>query len=270
MKTALSLFSFWLISLSCHGSCGFKPSIKKVISLSGPITVLLKQVGLLNAPAVKGISIFSPIQRQEFKGTIYPGGLFLARSTLSEFSGGEVFYDSSRELRKILLTQPGIRAIEVNTRELLPLEVVDRSIDLLRGLTLGCEEEFRSFRDRTQKIQSELLRLIPEGFKVVFFLGRFTGVRAPELVMANDGAVKLLRRERRITTYPSQLAYANWSARILASLPAQTLFVGLVDPSLDGAERLVKSGPRWTVTFPGILVPGITQLEGLVFWARKL
>jgi hypothetical protein len=88
--------------------------------------------------------------------------------------------------------------------------------------------------------------------------------------MANDGAVKLLRRERGISTYPSELAYVNWSARILASLPAKTLLVGLVDPSMDGEQQLVKSGERWTVTFPGILVPGSTQLAGLVYWARKL
>ncbi len=270
MKTALSLVALWLLSLTCHATCGFKPSVQKVVSLSGPITVLLKETGLLRATAVKGISIFSPIQKRDFRGTIYPGGLFLARSTLAEFAGGVVFYDSGRELRKILMTQPGIRTIEVNSRDLLPLEVVDRSIDLLRGLTHGCEDGFKAFRDRARGLQDELLRSIPKGFKVVFFLGRFTGDRAPELVMANDGAVKLLRREKGIATYPSELAYVNWSARILASLPAKTLFVGLVDPSMDGEQRLVKSGERWTVTFPGILVPGSTQLAGLVYWVRGL
>jgi hypothetical protein len=270
MRTALSLVLLLLVSAPVYAACAFRKDVAKVISLSGPVTVLLREAGLLRHPAVTGISIFSPIRRKEFGGKIYPGGLFLARSALAEFAGGVVFYDAGRELRRILQTVSGIRAIEVNTRDRLPLEVIDHTIVLVTGVTEGCEAAFRKFRGRGQALQDELLRKVSAELKVVFFLGSFRGTRPPELVMANDGVVKLLRRERRIATYPSDLAYVNWSARLLASLPARTLLVGLEDSSMDGEKKLTTAETRTTVTYPGILVPGITQLAGLLYWARGL
>ena len=66
------------------------------------MTVLLREVGLLNDPALQGISVFNPIPEKDFKKTRYPGGVFLSRTTLKEFHQSIVFYDEGRELNKLL------------------------------------------------------------------------------------------------------------------------------------------------------------------------
>lgn len=268
MKTFVSLLLLFY-SLSSFGICEFKPQVKKVISLSGSMTVLLKETGLLSDPKLKGISVFSPVSESEFKGKIYPGGLFLAQSTLSEFSDGIVFFDKSEQLKKILQTRRDITAVEVSTRGLLPLEVIEESIRLLSPYTLGCEEKFAQFKKTAALLQEKLLRKIPSVY-VVFYLGSIQGTKAPELVMVNDGVVALLIKEKKIKTYPSPHAYVNWSAKVISEMPRETLHVGIHDPSMKNEKKIKRSSNWMTLSYPGSLVPGYSQLEAFMYWAETI
>jgi hypothetical protein len=261
----LLIFPFQIFAI-----CTFKPDVKKVISLSGPMTVLLKNLNLLNHPVVRGISVFNPVSEKDYKGKVYPGGLFLGHSTLGEFSGAVVFYDQSSQLKKILQSGKAIKSVAMSTRDLLPMEVVNLSLNILKSYVDGCDKDFTAFKSLAEKTQQDLLKIIKPGIRVIFYLGAMRGDHFPELVIANDGVVKLLRKENKIHSYPSDLAYVNWSARIMSSLPENTLHVALHDSGKSDEKKIKRSSKRMTLAYPGSLVPGFTQLEAFSFWAKSL
>ncbi len=269
MKIFLS-FLFLLVTMNARATCQFRPEIKKVISLSGPMTVLLQEMGLIEQHVVKGISVFSPVSAKTYKGKLYPGGVFLAPSTLEEFSFGLVFFDESRDLKKILKSNKNINAVEIKTRHLLPMDVVDHSMVILKSYVSGCDIELKLVKKRAIGIQRDLLQRVPDGMNVIFFLGEIRGSRLPELVVVNDGIVKLLLQEKKINTYPSELSYINWSPKIMSSMPSKTLLIGLVDSGMKGVKKVETSSNKTNLFYPGSLVPGLTQLEAFHFWLKSL
>lgn len=259
-----------LFSLRSYSSCDFHKDVKKVISLSGPMTVALQKSNLLFHKKVAGISVFSPVDGKNYHGKVYPGGLFLAHTTLNEFSDAIVFYDQGAQIRRVLTSRQDIKGIEIKTRDLLPLEVVKLTIDELKKITQGCENEFSTFYSKALDVQKKLLEKIPLEMKAVFYLGPERSHRLPELVIANDGVPKLLIKERKLKTYPSELAYVNWSAKLLSELPKDTLHVIIEDPAMKNEKKIKRSSLRMTLIYPGSLVPGISQLEAFLFFANSL
>lgn len=102
MRISLSLFLLLFAISPAHAKCEFRSHVKEVYSLSGVVTTGLKELGLLNRPQVKGISVFYPIKSSEFSGQMIPGGLFLSPQVTRKLSGSTVFFDQSREMRKVL------------------------------------------------------------------------------------------------------------------------------------------------------------------------
>src|SRR5665647_1139567 len=141
MRIGLNLL-FFFFSFNLFAQCDFKSHISKVYSLSGSITVALKELQLLNNPKLKGISVFNPIGKNQFKGAFLPGGVFLSHTSFNEFAGGVVFFDESRELAKTLMPFSSIQGVEFKTRGLEPLQVVDESIRILSPFLQNCEKEF--------------------------------------------------------------------------------------------------------------------------------
>lgn len=268
MRIFLSLI--WLISLNAFGVCEFKSEVTKVFSLSGSTTVLLRELGLLNHSKVKGISVFNPVKTGEFSGKVYPGGIFLSRDSLTEFYGGLVFYDESRELTKILTPMSAINSREIRTRSLSPLQAFDKTLKEVSFYLKGCEDKARVIREKFLGLEKQLLEKIPAGLPVVFYLGELRGERFPEMVVVNDGVVKWLKDKHKIKTYPSTLAYVNWSSRIMQSLPKNTLHVGIKDSGNSGEKTIKRSSQKMTLIYPGALVPGLSQLEAFLYWAQSL
>lgn len=262
--------SFFLYSSLTFAECAFKADIKKVASLSGPMTVLFSELGLLKSPAIAGISHYHPVDRKGFSGRRFPGGIFLAPSVLEDLSGAIVFYDESRELKKILETQRSLKAIEVKTRNLLPLDSIERSIELVLPILSGCESSLSVLRKKAQMLQSELIKKVPSGMRVYFYLGKIADSRFPEMLIVQDGAVKLLLQEKRIITYPSPLSYVNWSSKILQESGPSTLHVGIVDSGDSGKIEITKKKNTQNIFFPGALVPGLYQLRAFHYWANSL
>lgn len=256
--------------LNTWASCSFKSQFKKVISLSGPMTILLRETQLLNDPALEGISIFNPISENEFRKKRIPGGIFLSQRTLSEFENALIFYDEGRELRKILSTGRGIQSVEIKTRNKYPIEVVDSLIRTIRPLTNGCDQLLSRFKANAVRMEMELLKKLPSSLKVVFYLGRFKNQRPPELVIVNDGVVKKLIQENKIKTYPSELSYVNWSSKIMDTLSKDFIHLGIEDSGSKLMKEIKRSSMKMTLIYPGALVPGFSQLEAFLFWANSL
>ncbi len=259
-----------LLSFNCSAECDFKKDVSKVISLSGSSTVILKELGLLKKPKLHGVSVFNPLNDSDFNGRIYPGGIFLSHQALAEFDGSVVFYDESRELHKIFSSRKTITARQIKTRNQIPMESLEATTRVVSEFVSGCDEEIKNLKNKAANLQIEIVKILPANVSVVFYLGDFLGGRPPEMVMVNDGVVKFLIQEKKIKTYPSELAYVNWSAKILKTFPQSTLHVAIKDSGRNGEQKIKRSPVGMTLVFPGSLVPGLTQLEAFLFLAKSL
>lgn len=266
----------WIIILSLYLSafradaCTFRKDLKKVYSLSGPVTMALKEIGLLKDPKLKAISVFHPISTGEFTGEFLPGGVFLSRENAHEMLGSHVFYDDSRELERVL-NSLNVTVIVIKTRGIVPTEVTKQTGEILKKYTSGCEGRIRSFQQKAERAAEEVLKKLPSGFKAVFFIGNFRGNRAPEMIMVNDGIVKWLKEKGKLETYPTELSYLAWSAKVLNSLPADTLKIGVIDSGGRLARQIDRPGPKTiNFTYPGSLVPGLSQLEAWIYLCSNL
>jgi hypothetical protein len=269
MKILLKIF-FAFYAHHCFAICEFKSDVKNVISLSGSTTVILKELGLLSNPKLAGISVFNPVNEKAFKGKIYPGGVFLSQNTLSSFVGSVVLYDESRELAKMLTSEKKIISREVKTRNQTPGESIEFSINVLKEFLNGCGTQINKLRSKAQQLEQTILEKLPQPFSVIVFLGEFHNARMPEIVIVNDGVVKWLIDKKRIQSYPSELAYVNWSAKILNSFSSKTIFLGVKDSGNKLQKEIKKSSNRVTLIYPGSLVPGLSQLEAFQYLAENL
>lgn len=270
MKISLSFFIL-LFSFAALGECRFNAKAKDVVSLSGVTTVLFKEMGLLKSPALKGISVFNPVAESEFKGTVYPGGVFLSQQLLTELDGKTVFYDESRDLKKILSSRGKVNLVEIKTRNFTPEGVTDLALKEMAPYLQGCEGKIKSIKDEMIQLQQQLKAKLVKDFKVVFYLGEIKKLKIPQMIIVQDGVVKWLIENKLISTYPSELSYVNWSRKILDSLPRETVHVGIIDSGRELKEENVKvTKTTMNLIYPGSLVPGISQLRAFVFWANHL
>src|SRR5688572_349469 len=132
MRIFLKIFLL-LLSARSFAECNFRKD-SPVISLSGPSTVIFKELGLLSK--LKGISVFNPISDSEYSGKVYPGGIFLSQSVLGEMKSFVVTFDESRELKKIFQSQQ-IKTVEIKTRNMTPTDAIHSTMKLIIPLIEG-------------------------------------------------------------------------------------------------------------------------------------
>ena len=137
----ITLLVSLLFNISNSNSCDFNKEIKSVYSLSGSVTLALRDLGLLKNKKLLGISSFHPVPQKDFNGKFLPGGIFLSHETIQSFSQGVLFYDESRELNRIFNRYKSIKAIEIKTRSLTPLEAALSVEKQLKPFLIGCDLE---------------------------------------------------------------------------------------------------------------------------------
>lgn len=255
-------FSTFLIhgnSLAC--------SLKKghsFISISGPVTHLLEELNLLEDPALKAISAFHPVKNEKVKKIA--GGIFISPKTLSRFDSPVVFFDSSRELKKVL-GQSGVNAkVEVDTRGKEPFAASEVALAALEPHLKECSKNLEDLRAQLKKIKTSLMKTSLPAKDFIFYLGSFKKEqKPPELVMVNDGFVKFLKDNKEMKTYPGSLAYLPWSQRILAKMD-RPIFIGVQEARGKDLEIERVEKNIYNIGFQGVLTPGIRQ----VFFLKKL
>lgn len=251
MKILVSIIV--LFSGLAEAGCRFRNS-QKVFSLSGPMTSVIEEAGLLSANELRGISVFYP-KVKAFKGKYIPGGIFLSPSQIREMKGALIFFDEGQELRKLFRSQ-GIEAIEVRSRGQTPREATEKMISALRPHTADCD--FGKILQRLSEAESKIAERMKSKENMIFFLGKVNAGKLPELVIAHDGLVLWLKKKNLINTYPSELGYINWSGSIINNLDGKAIFIGITEeetPKVSGTKN------RATLSFPGALIPGIRQLD---------
>lgn len=268
---SISLSLLFLVIQRVEAECRFKDKEQRLYSLSGPITVALKELKLLKLSNVKGISVFHPVSSDEFKGRFLPGGIFLSREVMKEMSGSLVFFDESRELKKILSSMKELKLREIKTRGITPEEVTTVMIKELKAITQDCEKEFENFKLKSQKLSQKILSRAPENFTAIFYLGKLRNKKVPDLAMVNDGIVKWIKNQGKLKTYPSELAYVSWSAKIMNDLPKDTLHIGIIDSGKKMEKEFKKlNSKRINFTYPGSLIPGLSQQEAWLYLLNSL
>lgn len=243
-------------------ACEFSPETKGVYSLSGTVTLLLKDLGLLNKPQVKAVSVFHPVSKNDFKGEFLPGGVFLSHQSIQKLAGSIVYFDESRELARIFSRYPEIQAIEVKTRSMTPVEAVVSVEKLLLPIVKSCPQ---NQKEKMARKLFQLKSLIKSKPHILFFLGHIQNGKYPELLMVQDGVVKWMVDEKLISTYPSELAYVNWSAKLMNSLPKNAYKVGIKDSGSEMKTELKKSDHVLNLTYPGSLIPGDGQVDAMIY-----
>lgn len=264
----ITLLISLLLGISTAYSCDFAKDIKSVYSLSGPVTLILKDLDLLKNEKLKGVSVFHPMAKKDFHGTFLPGGVFLSHDTIKGLAGSVLFYDESRELTRIFSRYEGIKAVEIKTRSLTPLEVMQAMELQLKPYLIGCDLGKLTSQLKTRL--AELKKMTRKDSTFLFFLGLIQNNKFPELVMVQDGVVKWMIQEKLLRTYPSELAYVNWSARIVNNLPKNTFHVGLKDSGSTMDTEIKKHDHIINLTYPGALIPGSGQVEAMIYLFKNL
>jgi len=250
-------------------ACEFHKDYKKIYSLSGVSTQIIKELGLISSPRLQGISVFHPVNEKEFKGKFLGGGQFISFAEMDKWNSGLVLYDESRELHKILSRKKDLKALEIKTRGKTPTEVISAFIEETKHVFHQCDLE-KLKTDFSKKI-TELKSVIPKKMKLIIYLGEITKYKYPEIIMVNDGVVRFLSHEKLIQTYPSELAYPNWSAKIMNSLDKDFIKLGIIDSGNKLTKKLEKvSEKNYNLTYPGAMIPGIGQVEALFYFFSRL
>lgn len=263
----LALLVSLLISFSTY-ACDFAPKVKSVYSLAGSVTLALRDLDLIKNPKLLGVSIFHPIDKKVFQGEILPGGIFLSHDTIKRLRGSVLFYDESREMTRILSSYPEVTSIQVKTRSLTPIQVVEQTNSQLKPFLNNCDLKIVS-QKLEQKLKT-LTNVIPAKGSLLFFLGTIVNNRLPELLMVNDGVMKWLIDEKLIKTYPSPLSYVNWSAKILLEMPNETIRLGVKDSGSEMTKKVEKLEHHTNLTYPGALIPGSGQVEAMIYLFENL
>jgi hypothetical protein len=257
-----------ILGISTSYSCDFAKDVKSVYSLSGPVTLILKDLALLKNTKLKAVSVFHPVDKKDFAGAFLPGGVFLSHDTIKSLDGSVLFYDESRELNRIFSRYPAIKSVEIKTRSLTPLEVMLAMEQQLKPFLVGCD--LGKLTTQLTKRLEVLKKLTKKDSTILFFLGLIQNNKLPELVMVQDGVVKWMIQEKLIKSYPSELAYVNWSARIINNLPKDTFRVGLKDSGNSMELGIKKNDHTINLTYPGAFIPGSGQVEAMIYLFENL
>jgi hypothetical protein len=261
----ISLF-FVLLFTQSGFACNLKPGAD-YLSFSGPVSFLLRELGLLDDSNLKAISTFHKIGKK-YKVKRAGGGIFLSRKFLESFKKPIVFFDESEETRKNLRSIH-IESKEVKTRSMDPFEAYIESLGKLQPYLVNCGGKVQALTDKALDIKMKLLEKKKFQNKMIFYLGKLNKEgRKPNLLIGNDIFVKFWVKKEKLKTFNSTLQYIPWSANEMNSFSdVDTLHFGVID---DHGEFVTKvKNNHYNLTYPGGLVPGISQIYFMEKFAKK-
>lgn len=255
IKICVSLLFLTEVTFACS------LNTKGVISLSGPVSIYLDQLGIVNE--LDAISSFHPVK--DFKGVKLAGGMYLSTATLKSMEGKVVFFDKSRELKKVLERFPKIKSIELDSRRRAPREVIDQTAEVLKPYLKNCDDKKKIFNERISQLETHIRSNVKKIHESIFFLGHISE-KLPDTILSNDGFVYWLRKEKLLESYPTDLEYVNWSMKVISPLRGRYFFIGVEDSFNSGLMKVEKKADKvFNVSYPGSLTPGYTQLEFMKF-----
>jgi hypothetical protein len=227
-------------------------------SLSGPITMLLEHFEILENQALKGISVFHPVEK--YSGNRIGGGIFLSPKAFAD-EKALVFYDESQELRRSLNKIPKLHLISIATRGLDVFEATSLSLKTLTAYLKGCEEKIAKLEQLIQQVQIRINQNDSKVWNVLFFMQMISAsLKYPSMLIVQDGFVLTMLKANRIKTYDSPLAYVAWSSKKLSHDYKHYQRLGL-NETMDKTLKVSRYDDlNYNVFYRGIFTPGIRQL----------
>jgi len=257
------LLSLWLIFSGASSACKLN---RPVVSLSGSTTLALAGLHLLNDPNLKAISVFHPVD-STMKIRRLPGGVFISPRILSELGQATFIYDESLELSKTL-KQNKVDSIQIVTRGLTPYQAVELTLKKILPLLNKCDQQLENYQKLVNDKILNLKKKISRKLVMIFFLGEIRNGKYPNLIISNDGISKWLREEQLIESYPSDLAYIQWSSKILSKLKFDYA-IGIKDTGADLDKKITSiSKTDFNLFYPGALIPGEGQVDALNYFFK--
>jgi hypothetical protein len=273
-----------IILLLLTSSNVFSCKLKKAdfISLSGPLTFLLKEFNLENDKYFKAKLRVHDIGNSS--ATSLAGGLFISKKLLKKYKKPVIIFDQSKDLESTIKSLGIKHFFEIKTLGLTPFEVYKNSVIALKKITSDCETQIIKLNEKVTNIKFRILErskhkgpikrtidytkktsLRPKFKKktVIFFLGNIKGEKFPNLVMVNDNFVKFLADNHLITTYPSKESYVPWSSKILKAFTSPTYIGVYEDTKVRAGQVKIRKSENNIINISGngILTPGISQVR---------
>lgn len=256
----LRAFSLLLLMLS-NATWACAPRTR-IVSLSAPITGVLRELGLLSSPQLVAVSLFHPLREEEFAGQRLGGGLYLSKREMTKFQDAVVFFDQSDELSRRLRELPFKQQIEVPTRGLDPFEVSDLALKALAPVLQDCAVSMAQFQSWLAREKAFLNERGAFPWELFFFLGEIRGDKLPPLMIVRDGPVLFWLSHAKLKTLQSDLSYVSWGEKWKNGLKGAERFVGLVQAKPTDTFRIERLGPNhFNIHDPMVLSPGSWQIH---------
>ncbi len=271
-------FLILLLSLNTALACRIK---QPIVSLSGPVSYLLKDLGLSTDPNLKAVSSFHHFVK-EFNGQRIAGGIYLSLKKMKEL-GTEpyiLFADESQELRtRINFYKSKVENLDdikfINTRSKDPFQVTEELLQLIRPyLAENCGYKIQNLRKDMIRIIGMVKNIkFPKGKSWLFYLGDKSQGNQNRTLLVNDSFNLFFKKKSSFRTYPSTLAYVSPSAKVMRKLRKNAIQIGLVES--NEKEFKVKKVRKNTFNIyqEGILYPGLSQVyfvENFSKWINQL
>ncbi len=239
---------------------------RDIVSLSGPLSFYLLELGLINDPKLRAVSLYHDFLHNKFKGRWIGGGIYLSSKEFKKISGEyEIFLDESLEMKKriekLRKKIPSIRSAQwLKTRGKSALAIVDELNFLIKKNTSGCEEKISEIK---KKISETLTRLM--NFKFLpkthlFYLGVVKSYQNKKIMVANDLFLVNLKKNISFKYYPTQLEYLSPSSKILKSLERKSIVFGLSSNKKEKFEFINSKKNIYNIFSYGLLSPGLSQI----------
>lgn len=248
---------FRLFILLLFSTQSFACELKtELVSLSGPMTMLLEELDLLKDKKLLAISTFHPITR-ETSARVLVGGLFLSKKELMGYHNKLFFYDSSRDLSRLLENANIKNKVEIESRSKGAFEVLDLTVNILKPHLKNCAKPLNEISKFSTKIKKALQN--DKELKLIFFLGKIKN-KLPNYIIANDGFVISLVKYAKLLTYKSELSYVVWSQKELSKYDDYKK-IGVYEAEIEDMHKVSKLTYNFAVS--GVLTPGISQIKFL-------
>lgn len=255
----LKAFSFLILLSTTAEACRLK---RDVVSISAPVTGVLRELGLLLDPNLKAISLFHPVGPTEFTGPRLGGGLFLSKKEMSAYKNAAFFYDQSAELSRRLKRIPLQRRSQIQTRGLDPFAVTEAALDSLTEELTNCDDQTNKFRAWLKSEKEFLTNRAPFKTQMYFFLGEIQGTKLPHLMIVQDGPVLFWLRAGKLKTLATDLSYVSWGEKWRSSLKGSEKLFGLVMSKPGTTFKLTQLNTNHANVFdPEVLSPGPWQIR---------
>lgn len=258
------LFIFFCCELSLF-ACRIHPNNSLVV-LSGAITSTLRELKLLEDPHLIALSHFfvRGEESESLKKKMITGGFFMSSQVLKTFKDATIIFDKSLEYKKQFVKSGLNSFIEFETRDISPEDVILKSLKELKPFLVGCEENIANFQSVVKNMMIKIKELAWKKKKALFFLGKISLNKNPNMLMVNDGFVRTLLDQEKIISYPAQSAYVIWARKTMNLFSdGATLYFGLEeDQSMKLSIKKIKSN-HWNLSTWGIFTPGFGQLRFL-------